>query len=138
MPSAVNSLPFAPNSSSASRRGIPGTPAHPGPGAAEQRAGARAREKGGCLRTWGAQFPSTVGTSNPGALGLGSALPGLGPSGPPSGSYLGETESASGSGRRKGSSPGQVPRGVRPSPGVANRKRKSRGAGAFPLIRFTL
>lgn len=29
-------------------------------------------------------------------------------------------------------------RRVTPAPGVANRKRKSRGAGVFPLIRFTL
>ena len=36
-----------------------------------------------------------------------------------------------------GARPGRCRR-VTPSPGVANRKRKSRRAGAFPLIRFTL
>lgn len=60
-----------------------------------------------------------------GALGLGSA---------PTGPALGNQAAG-------GAAAGVAPRGrcrrVTLAPGVANRKRKSRAPGAFPLIRFT-
>lgn len=44
---------------------------------------------------------------------------------------------ATAGGSEGGSSPWQVPLG-HTRPGLANHKRKSRGAGTLPLIRFTL
>lgn len=95
--------------------GCPRTPAHAGLGAAEE-SSARERGRGGGLRPpagslrapWEPPFRQR---------GLGFPRPGPAAAG----------EACPSRCRR-----------VTPAPGVANRKRKSRGAGVFPLIRFTL
>lgn len=122
VPSAVNSFPFLVpvlrpgEPPSPTCWGCRGTPAHPGLGAAESSGpgpgageGRRAAAPAGSLRApWEPAFRER---------GLGFPRPG---------------PAAAGEAR-----PGRCRR-VTPAPGVANRKRKSRGTGVFPLIRFTL
>lgn len=122
VPSAVNSFPFLVpvlrpgEPPSPTCCGCRGTPAHPGLGAAESSGpgpgageGRRAAAPAGSLRApWEPAFRER---------GLGFPRPG---------------PAAAGEAR-----PGRCRR-VTPAPGVANRKRKSRGTGVFSLIRFTL